>query len=64
MNNKTAAVVALACGLLFFGAVSTAEAQDFGFGAPTTDASAEDGGKQALSAGGSLSFSLLAFPFA
>lgn len=62
MNNKTAAIVALACGLLFFGAVSTADAQDFGFDAPATDASA--GGKPALSAGGSLSFSLLAFPFA
>ena len=65
MNNKTMTIVALACGILFFGPAST-KAQDFGFGAPATDAAADSAtdGKPALSAEGSLSFSLLAFPFA
>jgi len=69
LNNKTAAIAAFVCGTLLFGLVP-AGAQDFGFGAPATDAAAgaaaagASGGKSALNAGGSLSFSLLAFPFA
>ena len=58
-NNRTAAFIALACGILFFGP-AWAGAQDFGFGAQAADGAADV--KPALGAGGSLSFSLLAFP--
>ena len=62
-NNRKAAFIALACGILFFGP-PWAVAQDFGFGGIASDSTGDSavGGKPALKAGGSLSFSLLAFP--
>lgn len=67
--NKRAPIAALACaiaaGILFFG-VSGLSAQEFGFGAPETATAidARGSGKPAVVVGGSLSFSLLGFPFA
>ncbi len=63
MNSRMVASIAFAFGILFFG-LTPSGAQDFGFGAPATDGAAGSAadGKPALSAGGSLSFSLLAFP--
>ena len=67
--NKRAPIAALTCalvaGILFFG-VSGLSAQEFGFGAPETAAAidASGSGKPAVVVGGSLSFSLLGFPFA